>query len=356
MKRLLAVLGAVAMVLAAVLVRGLIDGSGDSSAEGPDAPSGDLALTCAPELLAVCNAVAAEDDRIAVTTEDEATTAERLASGDLVPDSSWAWLSAGDWPAYAEASGESLPELSAGSVLARSPAVIVARSDRAAVIEQSCGTLGWSCIGESAGEAWETVGGDPGWGRIEVGLPTPDDGEGMVSVNQAVASRVGTTDFATNDLSDPAISSWFDRIAAQSNQNATSATPLRTLLTVQGALDVVGAIEAEAVAELDGARDSDRFVVVAPEPISTADVQLRAGSEGALGAATSTLDSAGLAGALAAAGWRTPAGDGDAFEPGVGTDSIGADMRSFDQELPGDPGLPGPGVVSAVNTKWEATR
>ena len=232
MKRLLALLAAAALVLAAVVVRGLIDSDGPSQPDSGAASSdGDgFQLICGPELLAACNELAAEGRNMKVTSEDEQATVGRIAEGDLEPDGSWAWLAAGEWPEYARAGGADVPELPSSEILARSPAVIVARSERLGALENSCPAPDWGCIGGFAGETWESIGGEPSWGRVEVGLPEPDDGEGMVVVNQAVASEVGTAEFATNDLDDPAVESWFDQLASESNANATSTTPLAEFL------------------------------------------------------------------------------------------------------------------------------
>lgn len=357
MKRLLALLAAAALVLAAVVVRGLIDSDGPSEPDSGAASSdGDgFQLICGPELLAACNELAAEGRNIKVTSEDEQATVGRIAEGDLEPDGSWAWLAAGEWPEYARAGGADVPELPSSEILARSPAVIVARSERLGALENSCPAPDWGCIGGFAGETWESIGGEPSWGRIEVGLPEPDDGEGMVVVNQAVASEVGTAEFATNDLDDPAVESWFDQLASESNANATSTTPLAEFLRRPGSLSVVGATESEAVMLLDGAAAASSLTVLAPSPVATADVRLFAGSDEALGSVLSVLEDADLTGALLATGWRVPDGDGGYRLPSD-ADSIGADMRSFDTALPESSGLPAPGVVSAVNTEWENIR
>ncbi|MFV0318456.1 MAG: hypothetical protein ACK5O2_16030 [Microthrixaceae bacterium] len=364
MKRLLALIGALAMVAAAVLVRGILDNADDPSGGGDSPGPGEqtLNLTCGPALLTVCNALAEANERLAVTEEPEALTTQKLAAGEIDLAGNWAWLAAGDWPAYGQATGETVPELTASSVLARSPAVIVARSDRLAVLEGSCDSVDWACIGDSAGEPWSSIGGEPGWGRIEVGLPIPDDGEGMASVNQAVVSRMGHATFATNDLDDPSTAAWFDRIASESNANAGSTTPLVEFIRRPGSLSVVGAIESEAIRELSGYAGAESLTVIAPEPAATADVRLWTGDTEQMADTLALLEGAGIIDALGAAGWRTPAGStsndqdsGAVFVLSTGSASIDTDMRSTEVELPESSGLPTPGVVAAVNAEWEST-
>lgn len=349
MTRLLALLAAAVMVVGAIVVRGLLDDDG-----GGDGATGDgLDLVCGTDLLPACNALAGGDGgpEVEVTAEDEAVTAQRLADGELVLDGDTVWLAAGPWPALTEAAGGELPALSGSGALARSPAVIVARDDRMSALEAACGTVTWACIGDGAGDDWADLGGEAAWGRVEVGLPSTGRGDGSVAVNQAVASRVGRSDFATNDLEDPAVGSWFARLAGESGANATATTPLARFLSVPGSLGVVGASEAEAVDALSSAASAGDYVVIAPEPVATADVRLWAGGEGELAAALDRLGPDRLASALGDAGWRT--GDGDAATAAADADSMGADLRSAAVALPDGDGLPAPGVVATVNRRWD---
>lgn len=313
MKRFLAVIAAIALVGLAIVLRGLIDD--------------DLTLICGPELLAACNDLGGEMENVNVVNEAEADTAARLAEGTLELDDSTAWLAAGPWPDIAAAQGPDMPELAGSDVLANSPAVIVARTDRMAAINAACGSANWSCIGDAAGGAWTALGGESAWGRIEVGLPDPDLGDGTVAVNQAVASRVGTSDFATNDLESPEVEGWFDALAQQSKDNATSISPLTQFLRVPGSLGVVGALEAEAIQQLESAAVADELTTTVPEPTSLAEVRLWAGGDGDLASILDRLNEDRVVGSMTENGWRGGAPDAD--------------------------GLPEAGVMSAVNTRWE---
>lgn len=357
MKRFLALLGAAVMVVGAIVVRDLLDDSGDGGGGGAGG-GGTLELICGPDLVPVCNEVAAHDGggegadpAVQVTVEAEQVTAGRLASGELTLDRDTAWLAAGPWPEITAAGGAELPRLAGSEVLARSPAVIVARDDRMAAIEATCGTASWACIGEQAGAGWTALGGESTWGRVEVVLPAPDTGGGTVAVNQAVASKVGTGDFATNDLDDdPATAAWFDRLASESNDNETSTGPLEQFLRVPGSLGVVGTLEASAVTQLSRAAAADTLEVVAPEPVVTADVRLWAADEDTLATALDRLGRERLSTALRDNGWRVVGPDG----PEAPSVRGGASIGSAATPLPDTDGLPAPGVTSAVNTRWES--
>ncbi|MEZ5268270.1 MAG: hypothetical protein R2789_06775 [Microthrixaceae bacterium] len=177
----------------------------------------------------------------------------------------------------------------------------------------------------------------------------------MVVVNQAVASEVGTAEFATNDLDDPAVESWFDQLAPGVQRQRHLHHSLAEFLRRPGSLSVVGPRSPRRCCCLDCAAAAPSLTVLAPSPVATVDVRLFAGSDEALGSVLSVLEDADLTGALLATGWRVPDGDGG-YRLSPDADSIGADMRSFDTALPESSGLPAPGVVSAVNTEWENIR
>lgn len=359
MKRFGALLAAVAMVLVAVLVRGILDSGGGSEGDGTDGSdgNGDLALICGPELLAACNALAKATDGVSVMSQAEQETANEVASGDLELGENRAWLAAGDWPAITSAGLGSggdeaeMLELASSDVLASSPAVIVGRTERIDAALSACETLDWSCLGEAAGSPWTGLGGEAGWGVLKIGLPDVDAAPGMVSVNQAVASRVGSATFATNDLQESAVAGWFEQLALESSRSTSSLEPLAELIRVQGSLSMAGALESDAVRELGSAAAAGLFTVVAPEPIATADVRLWAPSKQAVDAVIDKLGAESLTAALSDTGWRIPGKAGTASPP-PGAANIDADMTSLDTALPDGPGLPKPGTIFTVNSHW----
>lgn len=346
MKRFLALLAAAALVVGAIAVRGLID-DGDSAAR-----TDSLTLICGPDLEEPCKKLATEGESVEVVIEDESTTAGSIASGELRLGESTAWLAAAPWPPIAAASstgGEGFPDLVGSAALAASPAVIVARTDRMEAITATCGTVTWACIGERAGGPWTDLGGQTGWGRVEVGLPAPQTGGGVVALDQAIASRVGRTDFAINDLDDdPATAAWFDRLVSESKSNERKGlTPLQQFIRLPGSLGVVGALEAEARQEISRASAGSAMAAVVPEPVSLAQVRLWSADGESLSAASDRVDLEVLSTLLEDSGWTGP---GNASDPGAGT------MVAEDQGPYPDAGLPKAGVMSAVITRWEGVR
>jgi hypothetical protein len=340
-KRVLAVLVAVGLVVAAVLIRNRLD---DSSGGGGNADGG-LRLLCGTDLAAVCDRLGTADASIRVTVEDVGTTADRLATAKVGDTGFDAWLTAAPWPAVV---ADDRTRAGAGALLgppsrrlARSPSTIVARRDRAAALSGACGgPVTWACVGRYAGRPWTEAGGQAAWGAVKPGLVPPETGAGLVDLSQGVASQVGTTDYASNDFDDPAVSAWFDQlVGAAKRARVTGQSALDRFLVLPAAFGVVGALEAESGPAVARAADRGDLQVIYPEPVSTADVTLTppAGRK-----ASDVLDRIGqdtVLDALAAEGWRVP---GRAAATGVG-----------DSTLPGGAGLPAPGVLQFLRDRWE---
>ena len=93
MSRVLALLGAVALIVVAVVVRAVVlDDDGGAGADDPDRA---LVVACVPELEVACNAIDAATD---VVVERPDQTIARLAAGEEVD----AWVTFDPWPAMAE--------------------------------------------------------------------------------------------------------------------------------------------------------------------------------------------------------------------------------------------------------------
>lgn len=344
MKRLLALLLAVGLVGGAVLVRNRIDdgGSGGGSSSGDG-----VRLVCGTDLAATCERLAQDDPSIDLTVEDEAVTADRLATAPADGAGFDAWLTAGPWAAIvaddrsrAGTDGAVLGDPS--KVLARSPATIVAQQDRAAALTTACGgAVSWACIGRFAGLPWTDAGGQAAWGTVKPGLAGPSTGAGLVALSQAVSSQIGTTDYASNDFDDPTLSAWFDQLVGQAKRaRAPGQSPVARFLVLPASFGAVGALEAESGPSVARAANRSDLRVIYPEPVATADVTLTpaAGRE-----ASEVLDRIGqdrLLDALATDGWRVP---GRPAAAGV----------SAGPSLPAGDGLPAPGVLQFLRGRWE---
>ena len=219
-KRLAALVAAVAMVAGAWAVRSaIVDDGGDA---GDGAQSGQpLRLTCATELAAVCGQLVAEADRLEVTVEDPGRTADRIAQQPDGTDPGFdAWLADGPWAAmvvddhaFSGVEGEVIGEPT--EVLGRSPAVIVVQAAQEDGLTRACdGTVTWRCIGDQAG-------------TYRVGLTAPDRGDGLVPLSAATASYFGTTSYSSVDFEEPGFSVWFDTLTRLSSGAPSTWAPVR---------------------------------------------------------------------------------------------------------------------------------
>jgi hypothetical protein len=228
------------------------------------------------------------------------------------------------------------------AVLARSPATIVAQSDRAAALGAACqGPVTWACIGRFAGRPWTEAGGQQTWGTVKPGLAAPVQGAGLVALAQAVASRLGTPDWASNDVDDPAVAAWFDQLVGEAKRvRVAGQTPLARFLVVPASFGAVGALESEAGPSVDEAANRKNLRVIYPEPVATADVLLTPAAGGTAAAVLDRIDRAQLLDALAATGWRVPGRD-DVAGVGGGPD------------LPATAGLPSAGALQFLRGAWD---
>lgn len=207
--RLLAVLVAAGLVVAALAARGRIDAP--RLAVGGDATG---TVLCVTELADVCTALeAAAGGDLAVTVEDAGATLDALAGTE--PPAADAWLTLAPWPQMARDRREAalldplVGEDRAG--LGHSPLVLVSWEERAEALAGHCDPVTWDCVGEVAGEEWAGIGGDARWGPVKVGHAHPGrSAGGLLVLHQAVANRVGTAAYSRQHLrDDPAFSAWF---------------------------------------------------------------------------------------------------------------------------------------------------
>jgi hypothetical protein len=319
MRRVLAVLAAVTMIVLALLIRSAIDdddggdGGGDGNGGGDDDR---VELLCAEELADVCQAL--DDEGIAdVRIEAAGETLDQL--GD--PEHEFrddAWLTLAPFPSMVDERREfALGNALFGEVEATgfsTRLALVAFDDRAAALEDDCTDVGWECLHRAAGDPWVDHGGEATWGDVKLGYERPDtSATGLLLITQAMADHVGE-DFASQDIDDRYLRDLEDAVPTR-----TAGSPLEVLLQQgAGAFGVVGALgkDAEAAAQTDRGADLRVFY---PAPMFRAEVVL-AGDAGDLAGSDELQD------ALAEAGWEQ------------GEDAIG---------------LPEPGVVDAVRSAWE---
>jgi hypothetical protein len=237
-RRLVALLVAVGLVVLAVVIRSGIDNGGRSG-------SGRLRLVCAPELQQPCRALSGN---VEVTIEEPGATADRLekASGDLGLDG---WLTPGPWPEIVRDARQRAgkdPLLSVGPHIASSRIALAVWPDRLQVLVGSCPNreIGWRCVGDVAGKGtWTAVGGPPGWGAVKLGIPDPsNDATGLAALGAATVAYFARTDLSSSDLDDPGFRAWLRGLALAEADHPG----LEDVLTI-GRAEAAGAATLETV-------------------------------------------------------------------------------------------------------------
>lgn len=294
MKHLAALILAVALVLGAMAARRAIDDS--RSVTVSDSESEPTSLICATELAVVCTSL--ERDGVRSTVEDPGMTATRLARSSGIDQT--AWLTTAPWRDLValerDRAGLTRSGLSS-TVLARSPLVVMAQSERAPVLTARCGRpLSWDCVGGITAASWSDIGGEAGWGRVKIGIPDARrTTAGLLAIAGATTGRLGRSDIATNDIADDdGFGLFFEQLATSS--------PLRSglvtrFLVAPATFGAVVDLEATARQALDNAADSGSFSLLDVTPEVTADVVV-------LG--TAPVSRPVLTRALRRAGWRAP--------------------------------------------------
>lgn len=337
MRRALALAAAVAMIVGAIVLRSHL--AKDHGAEENTAPTRST-LVCSTEVAAVCEALRAKAADVEIRIEEAARTEATLVGAATPAELGFdAWLVPQPFPAMvAEQRGRatSVPVLDEPTgTLARSPLVAAVWKDRLRVLEATCGAGGvtWKCIGELAGTPWAGHAGDPLWGPVKPGHPVPDStATGLLVLAQATGSWFGASTYASNDFGDPAFATWFERLErGVPYWPVPPRTPLDEMLSKGSAtFDIAGATEAETVKRVTESRDKDLLEVLYPSPAATADIVLvRVTGSSAGGRLTKLLESDDAAAAFTEAHWR------------VG-----------DTTLAPDDGLPRPGVLQALRSRW----
>jgi hypothetical protein len=334
------------MIAGAVAVRSLIDDDGSSasgSSTGGNSSNGDepVRVRCATVAAAACDAL--RDAGFTVRTEPAGRTADALAQAGPTDDLGFdVWITAGSWPGMIEAQRRS--DLAGGlldepqDIGARSPAVIVGRTNRTELLGATCG-LTWTCIGDSVGSTWADLGGSASWGSPAPGHSPPGaNTEGLLTTAQLTADFLGRTSYASNDL-DNRYQAWLAQLEeAVPDHTPPAGTPFDQLLLTPAFFDAVGTIEAVAAPAVATSRDRDRLTITIPEPIVTADlVAVAPLGQNSAAQAIATRDD--VREALAAAAWRVE-----------GLPTI--DVIDDNVALPESDNLPPAGVLIALTDRW----
>jgi hypothetical protein len=303
MKSAAAAVVAILMIAGSLWIRSRID---DSSSSGSTSSGNDkIVLACVPELADACNKLAS--DKVEIRVEDAATTVESHDDVD-------GWVTLDPWPAIA-----GLTQTPAR--LASSPLVIAAVAERAAVLEAHCGgTIDWHCLGDAIGSDWPSIGGQPEWGKVKVGLPSMRTASGLLLAGNAASGYFGRSDIATNDFNaDDGFGPWFAKV----KRAQQSSDPFPQFIQQFPALfSAVGTTEAEEQAGV-GTRPVE---VIKPDPQASAVAVVVPVNPSADGRVRNLAKSSALRDELRAEGWTV-------------------------DNVPDSTGLPDPGVLTALRTR-----
>jgi len=158
-KRLLAVIGAIVMIVAAIVIRSALEGTQETRQSGKR-----TTIACIAELESACRSLTNVDVRI----EDAVVTAKTLANGTANIDG---WVTFEPWPDMVNLLADR-QIAGVGTRLARTDLVIAMAQDREQALAPTCGgSVNWKCLGDAIGNNWSTVGGDATWGAVKAGIP-----------------------------------------------------------------------------------------------------------------------------------------------------------------------------------------
>ena len=229
--------------------------------------------------------------------------------------------------------------------IARTPLMLAIWKDRAAALSDRCGgTVTWKCLGDVAGLRWSSLGGDAAWGDVKPGHADPQaTGEGLAIIGQAASQYFGRSDLSTADYDDGGFLDWFTQLerAVPSGAGVGDESDFVRMLTAGPSVyDVVATTEAEAGPLLaNSARDRrDAVTLLYPAPVATLDIVFAPVAGRDTGLQDTVTGDDGRA-ALAHAGFRV---DGEDRPLGV----------PDRPPLPTKSNLPDAGSLSALLQTW----
>lgn len=296
---MLAVLGAIALVLVAIVVRSAIED--DEGGADNDASDGEVVIVCASDLVAACGAL----DGVRVIEQEAASTAVDITEQAPALDGVDGWVTSSAWVEVVDS--RTSDRLGAAGLVATSPVIVAVDPIRAAAVTALCeGEALWGCLGTNAGAEWGELGsgGEATWGALKTGLPSADAAIGLSVLASAASGFFGGTDFASNDFESTGFRGWLGTLAEPSGTGERA--PVATLVTARGKYTAVGDVAAAV-----GSRTVE---VLEPEPaveVSIVLVALRGGDRLPSGSP--------IREALVESGWASASGEAppDTLKPGV---------------------------------------
>ena len=237
-----AAIGAVALIVGAVVVRDRLDDRGAPRATPLD-PSKAEVVVCLDELDTLCAALAdGAGDRVRVSTESGLATVGRLS--ERTPDQ-FTWVTTAEWTdraieARAAKNVPALDRLLDAQSAAHAPLTLVVWADRAAALTNNCAAV-MVCTADVAADGWASVGGASSWGAVEFDLRDVDESAASRAALGALAAEhfadddppLQPSELSSTDLDDPAFDRRLRALAdAVPRQSFTQSDPLQRMLTI----------------------------------------------------------------------------------------------------------------------------
>lgn len=295
-QRVLAVLGAIGFVLAAIAVRNVID---DDTGDEPSANGdGEAVLVCATDLAAMCDSL----DGVRIVEQGAAETAAAIESGADGLEEVDGWVTSSAWLEVVESGAPG--RLGAVDLVAVSPTIVAVDPDRADAVTALCaGQSVWECLGEHAGSDWGDLGGEALWGTVKTGLPSGSAAIGLPVLAAAASGFFGGTEFASNDFDPSGFRSWLTELTEPSG--AGDRTPITMLVTRRGMYSAVGDVATAALGR--------NVFVTDDSPVDVSVVLVRLPGADRIAVAGALRD------AFEGAGWSPTSGDSatPTLKPGV---------------------------------------
>jgi hypothetical protein len=305
-RRIVAAVAAVALIVIALVVRRTVldDDTTTAASTPPRTTSAASAgeLVCITELAAACHAIEPQFPDLAVRVEPAGTTLDALVTSDG-PAPMWATIQ--PFPAMVDALRTEPLGFTTTTLGATRLTIATPKGPRAAALASGCaGSALWACVGRHAGAPWTALGGNASMRTVRPSLGAVDrEAVALASFADAVAGYFGTPQISAGTWeNDPAFGPWVRRLSRAVDVSSLSAgTPLATMATRAGSLDLAATTDSE-VAALGG----DRVDVNYPEPSMWVEAVLavpggQAAPDGLAAALTDALASAGWSAAGAAA-------------------------------------------------------
>jgi len=330
-KAIAAIVGAVIMILIAVLIRGFLDSDQGSSITNQVSFNKDGAdlIYCSTEISLVCDTYR-EDTNSQIIVESPGKTLERLSNANAQELEKTIWIVSEPWPEILNAERERLSKnnvTSDSAVLGQSDLSLAIWEDRQEVLEQYCLSAGsksidFDCLSEASGKDWAELGGSNSWGKFKLGHRRSDEfTDGLLAITLFTQNYFDETKFASNDF-DSQFRNWFSTLERSMTDFSPSAgSPIDEALLIGSASnDAVIVIDAEVRTKIELSRQKDGLKLV---PLGSNKVRVFA-----VTIAGAELDSVEkeIESIMKDQGWETP-GEGISF--------------------------PSAGVLSALIDQWE---